>query len=378
MHTNRLLNLPLHAALALPALITVALAQPADITFTTSENFRAGGKTFLDNNVVAANTTPTFHAIHTSPLSPIPVSADIDAWAVKNSLIYFSLAEDTRLGATVYADEDVLRWNGSTIILAWDGSANGLPSSVDLDALDIRSTVPFTFSFSLDTAAVLPVVGRVEDEDLLTWSGSAFDTIEFDGSARGIPATADLDGISKISNTRWLLSFNTDLRLGATVYEDADLIDFNPTTNVFAPTAYLDASARGIPAAVDIQDIEGNSNEPLFVDLARFTCRSNGVAQPVTVEWETGMEVDNVGFNVYRAILNASVVGDRLNAAVIPAIGAQGGVYTFNDPLPLTSDEEPRGYFLEDIDLLNRRTLHGPVWTFQPSNASRIEDWLLQ
>ena len=104
-----------------PALLSVALAQPADITFTTSENFRMGSTTFLDNNVVAVNTSPTFYAIHTSPLSPIPVSADIDAWAVKNSLIYFSLEEDTRIGGTVYADEDVLRWNGSTIVMAWDG-----------------------------------------------------------------------------------------------------------------------------------------------------------------------------------------------------------------------------------------------------------------
>lgn len=82
------------------------------------------------------------------------------------------------------------------------------------------------------------------------------------------------------------------------------------------------------------------------------------------------MEIDNVGFNLYRA---TSVDGPstRLNDALIPAQhpGATfGAAYEWID-----GDVEPGMtyvYRLEDLDRSGMRTLHGPIQAALPLAAS--------
>ena len=76
--------------------------------------------------------------------------------------------------------------------------------------------------------------------------------------------------------------------------------------------------------------------------------------------WSTASEIDNAGFNIYRAESeNGEIL--KINRALIPAKGSstQGAAYEFVD-----SDVKNRKtyyYKLEDIDLNGVSTFHGPV-----------------
>jgi hypothetical protein len=119
---------------------------------------------------------------------------------------------------------------------------------------------------------------------------------------------------------------------------------------------------------------------PLFVELDSFDAVSNGVGQPVSLSWTTAMEVDNVGFHIYRAADGAGrsqEKGERLTSSIIPAQGnGAGASYQFVDTAPLASADESRAYLLEDIDLNSTRTLHGPFRLTDPSGqVSNVDEW---
>ncbi|MFC1591264.1 hypothetical protein ACFL43_01945 [Thermodesulfobacteriota bacterium] len=97
---------------------------------------------------------------------------------------------------------------------------------------------------------------------------------------------------------------------------------------------------------------------PTLINLAVFE------AQPasgrVTLIWETASEIDNAGFNIYRA---ASENGQytKINKSVFSAEGSpvEGAAYAFVD-----NDVQNRStyyYKLEDIDANGASTMHGPV-----------------
>jgi hypothetical protein len=105
--------------------------------------------------------------------------------------------------------------------------------------------------------------------------------------------------------------------------------------------------------------VPGKANAPTAATLARFETTPQEGA--ILVEWETVIEVDSVGFNLYRS---ESPGGPyvKLNEMLIPgqAFGAvEGAVYTWRD-----EDVEPGlaySYKLEDVEVGGARTFHGPV-----------------
>jgi hypothetical protein len=80
----------------------------------------------------------------------------------------------------------------------------------------------------------------------------------------------------------------------------------------------------------------------------------------VILEWSTESEIDNAGFNTYRA---ESEGGEyvKINNALISAKGSsiQGTSYEFTD----TNVQNRKTYYykLEDIDLNGTPTMHGPL-----------------
>ncbi len=104
---------------------------------------------------------------------------------------------------------------------------------------------------------------------------------------------------------------------------------------------------------------------PLYVDLVSFEAIPSISGGPVSLIWETASEIDNVGFNVYRAVSDGNgghLKGDKLNDLIIPAEGSafQGAVYSFTDNTPLRYGQS-RSYFIEDVDLDGTSALHGPA-----------------
>jgi hypothetical protein len=98
-------------------------------------------------------------------------------------------------------------------------------------------------------------------------------------------------------------------------------------------------------------------DEGTAITLASFAAKA-GVGA-VRLEWETGTEIDNAGFNLYRATAPGGPY-TKVNAALIAAEGdpVAGASYSFLDQRLL-----PGTYYykLEDVDFNGVTTLHGPV-----------------
>jgi hypothetical protein len=102
----------------------------------------------------------------------------------------------------------------------------------------------------------------------------------------------------------------------------------------------------------------GDTCDPLLIQLSSFTTSSD--RGRVILNWTTASEIDNAGFNLYRA---ESEDGEyvKINDSLIPAMGTptQSATYQF-------IDEEVKNrttyyYKLEDIDLNGTSTMHGPI-----------------
>jgi hypothetical protein len=107
-----------------------------------------------------------------------------------------------------------------------------------------------------------------------------------------------------------------------------------------------------------IQQTTTTTAPATFINLSSFTATPK--FSKVIIQWSTESEIDNAGFNLYRA---ESVDGEyeKINASLIPALGSstQGSSYEFVD-----NDVQNRKtyyYKLEDIDINGVSTFHGPV-----------------
>lgn len=101
--------------------------------------------------------------------------------------------------------------------------------------------------------------------------------------------------------------------------------------------------------------------EPTAITLASFTTEAGPAG--VAIRWETGTEIDNAGFNLYRTTA-ADGPYIKINDALIPAKGnaVSGASYVYLDTD--AADENTIYYYkLEDIDYHGVSTFHGPVDT---------------
>ncbi len=98
---------------------------------------------------------------------------------------------------------------------------------------------------------------------------------------------------------------------------------------------------------------------PTYVDLEYFN--ATGTAEGVQLTWKTTSEIDNQGFNVYRA-LSADGHYTKINSGLIPSQGMgspSGAEYTFLDKS--TIGGVTYFYWLEDIATEGYQTeMHGP------------------
>jgi len=122
---------------------------------------------------------------------PMGVMTDAASLAAGGLLLSFDTTVDLG-GGLIAADEDLVAWDGSAFSLLFDGSAEGLDTALDIDAAQDLGGNAFAMSF--DTAG--EVGGIVfDDEDVLRFDGTTW-AVEFDGSAANPQwAAADLDAV---------------------------------------------------------------------------------------------------------------------------------------------------------------------------------------
>lgn len=127
----------------------------------------------------------------------------------------------------------------------------------------------------------------------------------------------------------------------------AALFDRNSTPGNSVPAendqAQVTVTARNLPPT------------PVTLKLFAATYDGNGVR----VGWETGVELENLGFNVYRS---TGIDGARfkLNTSLISGMGtSQGQAYELRDQVPDTA--VTYCYWLEDVSWKFETKMHGPA-----------------
>ena len=134
------------------------------------------------------------------------------------------------------------------------------------------------------------------------------------------------------------------LNYGANLSADLNLAVFDD----------IDGQVRQAAWDIGADDANGTT----AVKLMSFEARPLDSA--ISLAWQTGSELDNLGFHVYRA-LSENGPWTRVTASLIPGLGssAVGRAYSFRDG-GLTNGVR-YFYRLDDVDASSKTTSHGPV-----------------
>jgi len=160
-------------------------------------------------------------------IGTIPSNADLSLFHRYQSgdvLLAFDITVELP-GAVVAHPFDVVRRSGSAYSIEFDGSAEGVPAGARLDALSVDGNGNLLMSF--DTTIALPGL-TAADEDVVLFDGNDFSLV-FDGSAAGLPSGVDLDALHFAPDSGLLyLSFDIGGSIGGVNFNDEDLLVHNP------------------------------------------------------------------------------------------------------------------------------------------------------
>jgi hypothetical protein len=129
-------------------------------------------------------------------------------------------------------------------------------------------------------------------------------------------------------------------------------------------------ASTGLSTNGEVEDYQWNAN-PTAVTLSLFEAEWQEGA--VRVTWETALEIDTVGFNVWRST-SPNGAYEQVNATLIPAAslgGVWGGSYEIVD----TDVFANRVYYykLEELEVGGKRNWYGPASTGDSENPTAVE-----
>jgi len=183
-------------------------------------------------------------------LPSLPESAALTAYhLLDNGDQLFALDTTVELlGPLVVERRDVVRFNGNVFSLEFDGSAAGVPDGAAVDAVSVAVTGQLLLSF--DTTVRLGGVVAA-DEDVVVWDGASF-FLGLDASALGVPEAADTDAIHDPQDGNGMLSFDIGGSVGGVAFADEDVLMLDSGSSSWS-IAY-DGSVRH--AALEAADVE--------------------------------------------------------------------------------------------------------------------------
>ncbi len=177
--------------------------------------------------------------------------------------------------------------------------------------------------------------------------------------------------------------------LGSSDYTVADYNNGTPGVKVFnAGNAASLGIVLGDKIVATATDADGNTSEftsvnvgvvtdqPTASKLASFTATNRDGS--VLLNWQSGLEVDNLGFNVYREV---DGVRTRITPQVVAgsALSDGPGTSLLSGHNYYWADTPPAGkvvrYWLEDIDLKGKSTFNGPysITNSAPGSAAEAQ-----
>jgi uncharacterized repeat protein (TIGR01451 family) len=173
------------------------------------------------------------------PLGDLPSDVNVTAYhQFWGGAQLFALDRAALLaGSLAVGPEDVVRYEGGAYTLEFDGSAAGLPAGVGVDAVSVSGG---RLVLSFDTRVTLGAI-TADPEDLVRFVGSGF-TLFFDGSAHGVPAGLNLDAVHVLSGARIAMSFDGGGSLPGVLFADEDALEYDVLADAWELT--YDGSAQ--------------------------------------------------------------------------------------------------------------------------------------
>ena len=236
---------------------TVNLASGGAATFTVSSTIPAGTTGTLSNT--ATLTVPPGVIDSSGPGNDS--ATDTFTIAAPTVVAYFSTAGNTTLPgvAAPYDDADIYAYyNNGTYARVFDASTTGVPAGANVDAFIFNGPSDVYLSFNNNGGITLPGVGTVQDEDIVRWNGTSW-SMFFQGSAAGLnlapnAANKDVDAFALLPDGSLLVSITG---AGGTVNGVAGVTQhdilrcagtFGAPTTCTSWTMYFDASDIGLTA----------------------------------------------------------------------------------------------------------------------------------
>jgi hypothetical protein len=232
---NRLLGcLGVLAVLAFPLQAAWALTPLTELFYAPDITVQIGfnGLIIEPSEVAAENNARTVRQVSSGALLGAAHVTGYHQLANGDQLFSFNIALKLPGGITARPG-DVVRLEGTTYTLEFDASTNGIPPGVMTDAV---SMIDNDLLLSFDTTVTLnqstPNELTVDDEDLVRFDGSTF-AMFFDGSAAGVPTALDLDGAHYLENGHLLLAFDGSGTVAGVTFNPNDVLEYDPVNGTW-------------------------------------------------------------------------------------------------------------------------------------------------
>jgi peptidase C25-like protein len=243
--------------------------------------------------------------------------------------------------------------------------------------------------FSLALAGLNATVGSFNKSVAAATATQAITGVGFKPGAVLLASAQDVTQAAAVAQARFGLGASDGTTEGAATFEATDaaaISDVTATDSTAKAFVKIDNTTSTVNAQADLASMDTDgftlswttndavATEILYLALApaavtevRLTSlTADRYNSGVLVQWRTGYEIDNVGFNVYRDLggvktkINGSLVTGSALQAGQGAIVASQHAYARWDT-DAAAGEPGVTYFVEDVEFHGRRTMHGPV-----------------
>ncbi len=266
------------------------------------------------------------------------------------------------VGGALSVDVPITAVNvGSTFVLVGYRTAG---IGADIGARLLRAQLTSSTNIHIDRA----IAGDADDITEITWQAVELkDGSEVISGSKTFPAgtsqvasaiggrTINLNGAVAFASSQ---PFNGQ-SIGRSPYAVDDVAGVCSVTMALKPTSITFDRAN----SADVCDVgwfvvQWAPTATTAVSLLSFT--AEGGDGSVTLDWETGAELDNLGFNLYRAPAKNGP-WQRITSSLIPGLGSspEGARYSYTDTG--LANGTTYFYLLEDVDTRGKTRSHGPV-----------------
>jgi hypothetical protein len=181
-----------------------ALTPLSSVRYVPDTTLVLGGTIVTPQSVAQDNLAGTVTLVN---IGNIPAGAAVTAYSpLANGDQLLAVDTSVILGSLTVRPGDVVRFDGTIYTLEFDADASGIPSGVITDAVTQISPGDLLLSFDVTVLAGGLTVGP---RDLVRFKNGAFIGVFFDGVAAGVPSGLDLDAVDCLSrNGHLLISFD--------------------------------------------------------------------------------------------------------------------------------------------------------------------------